>query len=53
MAMNSIVNMFQTLLIPKVINLNLEKKIEPKILWVRAFHEVYNPDMALDVIQII
>ena len=30
---------------------NLRKTITPKLLWVRSFHEVYNPTMAIEVLS--
>ncbi len=29
----------------------LRKKIEPKILWVRSFHKIYNPELAIFVME--
>lgn len=26
-------------------------KVEPKLIWLRAFHEIYNPEMAIDVLD--
>lgn len=44
--------------IPNFIDLNLypfrkRKVIKPKILWVRAIHEIYNPLMAVKVIKVL
>ena len=45
---------YKVIYIPNFINLKKYKckirdKIKPKILWVRAFHKVYNPEMAINV----
>jgi len=49
---------FQTVYIPNPIDLKnyafkKRRKIDPKILWVRAFDKIYNPKMAIDVISIL
>jgi len=49
---------FQTVYIPNPIDLKnykfkLREKIQPKLLWVRAFDKIYNPKMAIDVISIL
>lgn len=49
-------NGFDVLYIPNFININqypyLERKnITPKLLWVRSFHQIYNPIMAVQVLS--
>ena len=49
---------FKTTYIPNAIDLNNYKfkerfKIQPKLLWVRAFDKIYNPFMAIDVLTIL
>jgi glycosyltransferase involved in cell wall biosynthesis len=44
--------------IPNVINVESysfrgRRKLSPKIIWMRSFHEIYNPQMAIDVLAII
>uniref|UniRef100_UPI0035658B4C glycosyltransferase family 4 protein n=1 Tax=Lutibacter sp. TaxID=1925666 RepID=UPI0035658B4C len=45
---------FKTMVIPNAICLNLypfkEREIAPKLLWVRAFDQIYNPKMAVEVL---
>lgn len=43
---------FWTTVIPNVVDLDayafkLRQKVEPKLIWMRAFHSIYNPEMAL------
>jgi glycosyltransferase involved in cell wall biosynthesis len=45
-------------LIPNPVNINLSRFIvrrqaRPKLIWVRAFHEVYNPSLAIRVLQLL
>lgn len=45
-------------IIPNVIDLDqypfrLRNIIEPKLLWMRTFHEIYNPEMAVEVVNIL
>jgi len=52
------INNYRTEYVPNFINTNDYKSrvrgnLKPKILWVRAFHEIYNPVMALKTIQIL
>ena len=49
---------FDTTYIPNCIEFSkykfkLRKKIRPKIMWLRSFHEIYNPKMALEVLKIL
>ena len=42
--------------IPNVVDINLYKfrersKISPKLIWMRSFHPIYNPEMAIKVLQ--
>ena len=45
-------------LIPNPVNIDfsrfvLRKQAQPKLVWVRAFHEVYNPSLAIQVLQLL
>jgi len=47
---------FQSVCIPNFIDLHkykyiIRQSIKPKLLWVRSFHEVYNPKMAIRVLD--
>lgn len=49
---------YSTIFIPNILNINnyLFKKranIRPKLLWVRAFKQLYNPQMAIEVLSIL
>jgi glycosyltransferase involved in cell wall biosynthesis len=49
---------FKTIFIPNSININEYiftegKELIPKLLWVRAFQDIYNPNMAIEVLEII
>ena len=51
-------NNFAVKYIPNCINSSLYKfkkrqKFRPRIIWLRSFHEIYNPDMAINVFKII
>ena len=51
-------NNFAVKYIPNCINFSFykfkrRKKIRPRIIWLRSFHEIYNPDMAINVFKII
>ena len=51
-------NGFKTVFIPNAIELKnysfkLRKTISPKLLWVRAFDEIYNPQMAIKVLALL
>ena len=51
-------NNFSVKYIPNCINSSLYKfkkrqKIRPRIIWLRSFHEIYNPKMAINVFKII
>ncbi|REE81974.1 glycosyltransferase involved in cell wall biosynthesis [Lutibacter oceani] len=51
-------NGFKTVFIPNGIELKnypfkLRKTISPKLLWVRAFDEIYNPQMAIKVVALL
>ena len=46
---------YKTKYIPNIVNTDLynfklRKNIKPKLLWVRSFHEVYNPLLAVDIL---
>lgn len=46
---------YQTILIPNYIHINLypyktRQHITPRLLWVRSFHNTYNPEMAIRVV---
>jgi len=45
-------------LIPNAIDIDLypfiqRKTVEPSLIWLRAFHQIYNPEMAIKVVDII
>lgn len=47
---------FEVQIIPNVIDLNLYKfrersRIAPKLIWMRSFHPIYNPRMAVNALQ--
>lgn len=47
-----------SIIIPNIIDLNqypfrLRKLINPKLLWMRTFHEIYNPEMAVEVVDLL
>ena len=49
---------FQTTYIPNCIDFSnytfkLRKKIRPRIMWLRSFHKIYNPKMAIEVLKIL
>ena len=49
---------FETTYIPNCIDFSnykfkLRKKIRPRIIWLRSFHEIYNPKMAIEVLKIL
>ena len=49
---------FKTTYIPNCIDFSkytfkLRRKIRPRILWLRSFHEIYNPKMAIEVLKIL
>ncbi len=49
---------YKTLLIPNILELEKysffkREQIEPKLLWVRAFQDVYNPMMAIDTFSLV
>jgi len=49
---------FQSLYIPNYLNLDLypyyrRTSFSPKILWVRSFHKIYNPEMAIEVLKLV
>ncbi len=51
-------NNFEVTYIPNCINFSFynfkeRKKIRPRIIWLRSFHEIYNPQMAINVFKII
>ncbi|GIR29648.1 hypothetical protein CM15mP43_12720 [bacterium] len=51
-------NNFEVKYIPNCINFSFYKfkkrqKIRPRIIWLRSFHEIYNPNMAIKVFKII
>tara|TARA_B100000989_G_scaffold292862_1_gene269402 strand:- start:1011 stop:2030 length:1020 start_codon:yes stop_codon:yes gene_type:complete len=51
-------NNFEVIYIPNCINFSFynfkkRKKIRPRIIWLRSFHEIYNPKMAINVFKII
>lgn len=51
-------NDFKTIFIPNIINIknyNFKERIivEPKLLWVRAFDTIYNPEMAIKVLSVL
>ncbi len=51
-------NTFEVKYIPNCINFSNYKfkkrqKIRPRIIWLRSFHEIYNPKMAINVLKII
>ena len=49
---------FKTTYIPNCIDFSnykfkLRKTIRPRIMWLRSFHEIYNPKMAIEVLKIL
>lgn len=49
---------YPTEFIPNILNIEnynfkLRKKIKPKVLWVRAFRQLYNPTMAIEVLKLL
>ncbi len=49
---------FETTYIPNCIDFSkykfkIRKKIRPRILWLRSFHEIYNPKMAIEVLRVL
>ena len=49
---------FEVLVIPNVIDLEsyghrLRRAISPKLIWMRSFHPIYNPQMALDTFGLV
>ena len=51
-------NNFEVRYIPNCINFSYYKfkkrqKIRPRLIWLRSFHEIYNPKMAINVLKII
>ena len=51
-------NNFEVIYIPNCINFSYYKfkkrqKIRPRLIWLRSFHEIYNPKMAINVLKII
>lgn len=47
---------FSAIIIPNAINiknypLRIIRSVRPNLLWMRTFHEIYNPQMAIDVIE--
>ena len=49
---------FKSRIIPNVIDLELyphrlRRKIEPKLIWMRAFHSIYNPGLAIEAFSLI
>jgi len=47
---------FQARVIPNAIDLQnypfqLRRQLQPRLLWMRTFHEIYNPQMAVDVLK--
>lgn len=43
-------------IVPNIVEIDnypfrLRKKIQPKLIWMRAFHELYNPQMAVKVLE--